>query len=298
MTVALGAVLSLGLALAACSSGTTNAGDDASSTNTRAANSPQYGDCTLVSGPSGMIDLDTSVPDTLTVATNLPVPGQFNGTDPNAIKGGLEYCLAAEFAHLAGIKHLKIKNVAFDGMIAGQFKDFDLAMNLIFITAERAKNVDFSQPYWDQPVGVATLKGRPLTKSQLHDSTIGVLAANLEEEWVRDTFKPTRKYKVYPQLDALLAGLQANQVDAAVYDLPTLLQAQKKTDGAIQVVGRLTIGGDAGVVFPKGSDNVEAINKAISYAKEKGLIEKMYQKWMVPSMAVSPSDIPEWDYAS
>ena len=42
--------------------------------------------------------LKTVTPDTLTIGTNLPAPGFWNGDDPDSIKGGLEYGIGQALA--------------------------------------------------------------------------------------------------------------------------------------------------------------------------------------------------------
>lgn len=75
----------------------------------------------------------------LTVQTNLPGPGFWNGDSPATIKDGFEYCLAANIAHRAGLDKVVVQNVAWDALIAGQTRNFDLALPQITITEARKK---------------------------------------------------------------------------------------------------------------------------------------------------------------
>ena len=52
-----------------------------------------------------------------------------------------------------------VVNVAWDALVAGQTKDFDLALSEISITDERKKVVDFSVPYFNSDIGVLVKKG-------------------------------------------------------------------------------------------------------------------------------------------
>ena len=104
---------------------------------------------------------------TLTVETTLPAPGWWNGTTPESIKSGYEYCMAAELANMAGLSSVTVKNVSFDQLVAGHTNDFDLALAEISITPERAKVVDFSKPYFDSNVGVIVKSDADVTEDNI-----------------------------------------------------------------------------------------------------------------------------------
>ena len=55
--------------------------------------------------------------DTLTVVTNLPGPGFWNGDDPSNITGGLEYEMAKAMQAKLGMKNLKVRNENFDAIV-------------------------------------------------------------------------------------------------------------------------------------------------------------------------------------
>src|SRR3954452_22730532 len=136
-TIGLMSAVAITAALAACG------GSDSSSTATDAGGAPTtgtYGNCDITRKP-GSITLTPATPDTLTVETTLPAPGWWNGTTPESIKDGYEYCMAAELANMAGLSKLVIKNVSFDQLVAGHTSDYDIALAEITITAERDKVV-------------------------------------------------------------------------------------------------------------------------------------------------------------
>ena len=112
---------------------------------------------TTSSGPGG-IELVNA--DTLTVGTNLPAPGFWNGDDPSSINGGYEYGIAKDIARRLGLtKGVKVENVSFDALVAGQAQGFDIALSQVTITEDRRKVVDFSVPYFSSDQGVLVNKG-------------------------------------------------------------------------------------------------------------------------------------------
>ena len=103
----------------------------------------------------------------LTVEVSLPAPIWWTGDTPEAIKDGMEYCMAAEIAWRAGYDKLEVVNVGWDALIAGQTHDFDLAMSEISITDDRKKIHDFSVPYFSSDIGVLVRKDAPVDEKSI-----------------------------------------------------------------------------------------------------------------------------------
>src|SRR5215475_2745169 len=131
-----------------------------------AAAADMIGNCELT-GKKGELPLKPAKPGQLTVEVNLPSPGWWNGNTPEDIKDGYEYCMAANIAHRAGLDKVEVVNVAWDALVAGQTKDFDLALSEISITPDRKKVVDFSVPYFSSDMGVMVKKGTKVDGSNI-----------------------------------------------------------------------------------------------------------------------------------
>src|SRR3954471_15031244 len=87
---------------------------------TPAAAGAKIGNCDVV-GPKGSIPIaNPAKAGQLTVEVSLPAPIWWNGDTPEAIKDGMEYCIAAEIAWRAGYDKLEVVNVGWDALIAGQ----------------------------------------------------------------------------------------------------------------------------------------------------------------------------------
>src|SRR5437870_7566565 len=95
----------------------------------------------------------------LKVATSLPAPGFWNGDTPDSIDGGFEWGIATELADRLGYDGFKLKNVSFDGLVAGKVKGFDVAFSQVTITKDRAKVVDFTVPYFSSDLGILVKTG-------------------------------------------------------------------------------------------------------------------------------------------
>ena len=121
---------------------------------TSAMSMDMIGNCEL-SGAKGSIPIAAPAKaGQLTVQVSLPAPIWWNGDTPEAIKDGMEYCMAAEIAWRAGYDKLEVVNVGWDPLVAGQTTGYDLTLSEVSITEDRKKVVDFSIPYFSSDIGV------------------------------------------------------------------------------------------------------------------------------------------------
>ena len=148
---------------------------------------------------------------TLTVETTLPAQGWWNGTTPDTIKDGYEYCMAAELANMAGLSSVTVKNVSFDQLVAGHTNDFDLALAEISITPERAKVVDFSKPYFDSNIGVLTKKGADVTEDNIQSKRCAAYAGTTSVPFIQDQLKCSST-KIYPNSTTLYQSVLSGPV--------------------------------------------------------------------------------------
>src|SRR4051812_9352231 len=145
-TIGLMSAFAITAAISAC-------GSSNSSTTTSSSGNAQIGNCDITSKRDS-INITPVKSGTLTVQTTLPAPGWWNGTTPQSIQDGYEYCMAAELANMAGLDSVTVQNVSFDQLVAGHTNNYDLALAEITITPERDKVVDFSTNYFDSNIGV------------------------------------------------------------------------------------------------------------------------------------------------
>src|SRR5262249_11731698 len=171
-----------------------------------AAAADMIGKCELT-GTKGAMPITPAKAGVLTVEVNLPSPGWWNGDTPETIKDGYEYCMAANIAHRAGLDDVKVVNVAWDALVAGQTKGFDLALSEISITDERKKVVDFSIPYFSSDIGVLVKKGTKVDASSIRDMRIGVQGGTTGADFVTNILKPNKPLKVFPDQPSMFTAL-------------------------------------------------------------------------------------------
>lgn len=254
---------------------------------------PNFGNC-ATTGEVGSISLTTVEADTLTVATVLPNPGWWNGTSPEATQDGFEYCLAANIAHRAGLKHMKVMNLAWDQFIGGAASGYDIAMASASATDKRREVFDFSQNYFAANLGVAVKAGSDVTAENLKDKRIGVLQGNLGADWVINTLKPSVEVSQYQGQSEMVAALMADQVDAIMTDTTLLLTATAGSNGALQVAGQYKTDWGVNVITPKGSVNTPAVDMAVGAMAADGTLTGLSASYLVPLFGKDPNTIPMW----
>ena len=285
-TLSIAGAMALAASLAACSSGSGSGGSGS------AGGAAKYGNCKITSKPN-TIKIKPAVADTLTVETTLPAQGWWNGTTADSIKDGYEYCMAAELANMAGLKHLKIKAVSFDQLVAGHTANFDIALAEISITPERAKVVDFSEPYFDSNIGVLTKKGAGITADNIKGKRCAAYSGTTSVDFLKDKLK-CKSQKVYPDSQTLYQGVLSGQTDVALLDTAIVLAEAKQTGGKLEVPGQYKTGEKYGAIYPKGSANEKEFNKGITTLKDDGTLKTLSKDYLGPAFGGDPSAVPVW----
>ncbi|MET0765633.1 MAG: ABC transporter substrate-binding protein [Blastococcus sp.] len=252
-----------------------------------------YGECEVY-GDAGSIKLDPVTDGVFTVQTNLPSPGWWKGDTPESITGGYEYCLAANVAHRAGLDNLKVDNVSFDALVAGQTQDFDMAMAQISVTPEREKVVTFSAPYFDSNIGVLAPADGDISEENLTSKKIGVQLGTTAVEFAKGELAPDQEVQVFPDTTALVTAVSAGVIDAAVMDTAILLAFAKNSGGALEVVGQYESGEKYAAIYPKDSANGDTISEAIEAMREDGTLDKLSATWLGPELGGDPAAVPVW----
>ncbi|MFJ5306288.1 transporter substrate-binding domain-containing protein [Streptomyces sp. NPDC088350] len=233
----------------------------------------------------------------LTTCTHLPYP-PFQSEIDGKVQG-FDVSLIDLVAKNLGVKQ-EILDTPFENFKTGAFLnagECDLAAAGMTITAERKKNVDFSDPYFDATQAVLVDKKSGITSLadvKTKGRKLGAQAQTTGEDYAKKQgFDPVS----FESSDAVLNGLRTGQVQAVIIDYPVVqgwLKTKANAD-AFQVVDNLNTGEQYGFTVKKGNTRLlAAINKAIKDAKADGTYKKLYEKWIGPydATAASPSPSP------
>jgi polar amino acid transport system substrate-binding protein len=253
----------------------------------------KMGDCEIYPITKRMTSFAPAIAGQLTVQVNLPAPLWYNGDTPESIKSGAEYCMAANIAHRLGLSKLVVRNVAWDGLVAGQTKNFDLALSQISITDERKKVVEFSTPYFNSDIGVMVRSNASFVVDEktVKVLRIGVQQGTTGESFARDRIKAAN-LRVFPDTPGMFTSLQSGQIDIAMTDTSIVLSQAKASSGRFKVVAQYKTGESYGALFPKGGKNNKAINDTIAGMMKDGSLAKIQKKFLFDVWGGDPTKIP------
>ena len=230
----------------------------------------------------------------LTTCTHLPYP-PFQ-SEINGKVQGFDVSLIDLVAKDLGVKQ-QILDTPFENFKTGAFLnsgECDVAAAGMTITAERKKNVDFSDPYFDATQALLVDKNSGITSladAKAKKVKLGAQAQTTGEDYAKKQgFDPVS----FESSDAVLNGLRTGQVKAVIIDYPVVQGWLKDKANAdkFKVADNLNIGEQYGFTVKKGNTKLlAAINKAIKDAKADGTYKKLYEKWIGPynPSAASPS---------
>ncbi|MFD6922922.1 basic amino acid ABC transporter substrate-binding protein [Streptomyces sp. NPDC059944] len=229
----------------------------------------------------------------LTTCTHLPYP-PFQSEIDGKVQG-FDVSLIDLVAKDLGVKQ-DIVDTPFENFKTGAFlnsEQCDLAAAGMTITPERAKNVDFSDPYFDATQAVLVDKKSGIGSfADLKGKKVGAQAQTTGEEYAKSKGLDPVSFE---SSDAVLNGLRTGQVQAVVIDYPVVQGwlKDKANDDAFKVVDNLNTGEQYGFTVKKGNTKLTAaINKAIKDAKADGTYKKLYEKWIGPYDAAAASASP------
>jgi polar amino acid transport system substrate-binding protein len=249
------------------------------------------GNCEL-NGEKGSIPMTPAIAGQLSVEVNLPAPGWWNGDTPDTIADGYEYCMAANIAHRAGLDKVGVINVAWDALVAGQTRDFDLALSQISITGERKKVVDFSVPYFSSDIGVLVKTGTAVDEQSIKSMRIGVQQATTGADFVAQQLQPATPAKVFPDTPSMFTALQAGQIDVAMTDTAIVLGQAAASGGLFEVAGQYATGETYGAIYPKGSGNAATLDRIIQALIDDGTLQQLASEYLADAWGADPVAIP------
>jgi polar amino acid transport system substrate-binding protein len=234
--------------------------------------------------------LETHTKGELTVATDKPAyPPYFEQNDPTNGKG-FESAVAYAIAKQLGYSDTDVRWVTepFNASYAPGPKDFDFDVNQISITPARAKEVDFSAPYYTADQAVVALNGSSAAKAtsiaDLKDAQLGVQIGTTSLDAVKNEIQPSSEPKVFDNSTDVVTALKQGQVDAVVVDLPTALYITAAQVSNASVVGQFSATGGKpdqfGALLSKNSALTPCISLAINDLKKSGELQTITDRWM------------------
>ena len=285
-------VLTIGaLVFAACGSD-----DDDSSDSTDAPADTEAAPATDATASTDAAATDESCTATiddgvLTIATGEPAfyPYVLDDTPESGegFESAVAYAVAAEMGY-EGDSVVWVRT-GFDEAIQPGAKNFDVNIQQFSITPERKESIDMSVSYYTSNQAIVALDGSPAegatTVADLKDVKFGAQVGTTSLEFITEVIQPNQDPFVYDDNVGAKAALEANQIDAAVFDLPTALFVSGVEIEGSSVTGQFPAdaGGttdDFGFVLEKDGALTPCVDAAITAITDSGELEAITTEWM------------------
>ncbi|WP_306120168.1 MULTISPECIES: ABC transporter substrate-binding protein [unclassified Roseitalea] len=228
----------------------------------------------------------------LTIATGNPAFYPWVLNDAPESKEGFEAAVAYAIANAMGFEDDQVEWVrtSFDEAIQPGPKDFDFNMQQYSITPEREAMVDFSLPYYTSAMAVLTTQamvdgGLEPTVESLRGVVWGADANTTAVPMLQQIVQPERDPLLYGDNTDVTAAMQARQIDAALFDLPTALYLSAVVlDGGV-VLGQFPAERSEnpdqfGLLMEEGNPLKECVDAAIAELTESGELAAIEAEWL------------------
>ncbi len=276
---ALGLAALVGLLLSAC-------GTSAPSKSSASAKS-SAGACTKASLPLHAAGM-------LTVATDSPAyPPYFEANKPtngNGFESAVAYAIAARLGFTRSQVRWTVE--PFDSSYAPGPKPFDFDINEISITSARAREVDFSTPYYTNPQGVIVASSSSLAHvsslAGLRQAKIGVQIGSTSLSAVNAEIKPSASPQVFNTSNDVVSAFKIHRVNSIVVDLATAFTLTSTALPHTTIAGQFSApGGDQwGVLLSKGSGLTGCVDRAVNALRSDGMLRALSQRWIASAANV------------
>ena len=233
----------------------------------------------------------------LVVGFDLPAPSFWNGQASGTTldnPSGFEYDLALDVAKKLGISkdNVTLLRAPFATILLAGKKPYDFAMEETTITAQRARVIGFSAPYFNANQGVLIAKGvtKPTSIADLKSLQTCAQAATIGLGWILHKLRPAKQPLVYSaSSSAAFDAVEAGTCQALILDVPIIEAQSLKKPGAYGgVVGQIDTREGYGAVFAKGSRLIPFVSRAIRSLNANGTIAKLTKHWS----GYDPTTIP------
>ncbi len=234
----------------------------------------------------------------LTIATGNPAYYPWVMDDAPESKQGFEAAVAYAVANEMGFADDQVVWVrsSFDEAIQPGAKNFDFNLQQYSITPERDEIVDFSAPYYSAAMAVLTRKpvvdgGAEATLDSLKGLIWGADANTTAVPMLGEVIAPEKDPLLYGDNADVVEAMKANQIDAALFDLPTALylSAVVLEDGVILgqfPADRSESPDEFGLLFEEGNPLKACVDTALAALKADGRLAAIEAEWLSQTTGV------------
>ncbi|MGQ7847969.1 ABC transporter substrate-binding protein [Granulosicoccus sp. 3-233] len=177
-----------------------------------------------------------------------------------------------------------------DGIIPGLVAEkYDFIIASMFITEERLKQVDFTDPYYLAAMTHVVAKESDITEftpEALEDKVIGAQSGTTMADFIEATY-PDADIRLYPTQDEVNLDMASGRIDLVVGDLLPMLDWVNNTDdgACCEMAGEpitdpAFVGEGVGIAVRQEDDDLrERLNQALQEIRDDGTYQAINEKY-------------------
>jgi polar amino acid transport system substrate-binding protein len=173
-------------------------------------------------------------------------------------------------------------DIDFKGLIPGLLaKRFDVAASAIYITDERRKVVDFTDPYYPGGLVIMTAKGdkRIQGPEDLNGKKVTVQVGTKSVNYLKDNFPGVERVEVEKNQE-MFQLVEIGRADAAVTGKPAA-KLYARSRGTLQVIDKqLTVEEYGYAIRKDDAELLKAFNDALKKLKADGTYQQLVNKYL------------------
>lgn len=197
----------------------------------------------------------------------------------NGKKTGFDVELVEAVAAKMG-KKVEWVDIDFKGLVPGLIaKRYDMAVSAIYITEERKKVVDFTQPYYAGGLVAMVKDGSPIAKlTDLNGKKVSVQVGTKSVGFLTEHYPKVQRVEVEKNQE-MFNLVDIGRADAAVTGKPAAFQ-YIRTRGGMKVLPEQLTTEEYGMAIRKDTPELTvAVNKALEQLKADGGYQATVNKW-------------------
>lgn len=226
-------------------------------------------------------DLNLVTPGTLTVCSEIPYePFEF---EQNGAYVGFDVDVMQAIADQLGLK-MEFVATGFDAITSGAAmaaNQCDIAASAITITAEREKNINFSDSYYNAEQSLLVKKDSGIkTLDEFAGKRLGVQSGTTGEAYAQENAPSTAELVSFEAGGELFVALEAGDIEGILQDEP-VNQDRANQDSTVEVVQTYDTGEHYGFATQEtGKEELlKQVNDALKTIKDNGTYDTIYKKW-------------------
>ena len=234
---------------------------------------------TMAINKTSAIAENTILPDTIKIATE-PNYMPFSGKNAEGKLIGFEIELGnALCAELK--RQCQFVEQNWEGIILGlKDKKYDAIMDSMSITPERLKQINFSDPYFDNSLAVVGHKGKAVNAiEKINDKKVGTIKDTISAKFMSDNYSTHWNATFFDTQDLVYESFNSGHVDYFISDFAPITDWIKDRKDAV-IVDKIEIDDHIGIgVRKEDTALLTSLNAALKKLRSNGTYDRIHNSY-------------------